>query len=112
MSNPDILKQKFSAIDGTDSPGYQSIKGTYDFNLFKLIIQQMPKDSNASLHTPIYIIQIQLNDKCILGFTINIKIQIVDMLKKTVRTMCSSGCVKWMKSPINWLYCAGLWHTK
>ena len=55
MLNPNILKQKLAVINGRDYAGYQSLLGDYDFGLFKLIIQQIPKDPYAPPHTGIQI---------------------------------------------------------
>ena len=70
MLNANILKQKLAAIDGQDYAGYQSLLGAYDFNLYKLIIQQIPKDPYAPPHTGIYRIQIQRNDPRIISLKI------------------------------------------
>src|SRR3989304_2592669 len=70
-----ILKQKLHAINGQDYAGYQSLLGTYDFDLFKLIIQQIPKDPYAPPHTGIYRIQVQRNDNRIISLKIESKVQ-------------------------------------
>ena len=45
ISDKKNLKDKLAAIDGKDYGGYQSLIGTYDFSFFKLVIQQIPKES-------------------------------------------------------------------
>ena len=75
MLDSNILKQKLTAIDGKDYAGYQSLLGTYNFNLFKLIIQQIPKDPYAPPHTGIYRIQIQRDDSQIIRLDIESKVQ-------------------------------------
>jgi predicted ABC-class ATPase len=75
MLNTTVLKQKLASIDGKDYGSYQSLLDTYDFNLFKLIIQQIPKDPYAPPHTGIYRIQVQRNDIRIINQAINSKIQ-------------------------------------
>lgn len=75
MLNPNILKQKLAVINGRDYAGYQSLLGDYDFGLFKLIIQQIPKDPYAPQHTGIYRIQVQRNDKRIVSPQTKSKIQ-------------------------------------
>ncbi len=75
MLNSNILKQKLAAIDGQDYAGYQSLLGTYDFNLFTLIIQQIPKDPYAPPHTGIYRIQVRRKDHCIIRLKIESKVQ-------------------------------------
>lgn len=75
MLNSNILKQKLPAIDGKDYADYQSLLGTYDFNLFKLIIQQIPKDPYAPPHTGIYRIQVQRDDSRIIRLDIESKVQ-------------------------------------
>ena len=73
MLDSNILKRKLVAIDGKDYAGYQSLLGTYDFNLFKLIIQQIPKDPYAPPHTGIYRIQVQRDDSRIVRLDIESK---------------------------------------
>jgi len=75
MLNPRILKQKLLSIDGKDYAGYQSLLGTYDFDLFKLIIQQIPKDPYAPPHTGIYRIQAHRCDSRIIPLKIESKLQ-------------------------------------
>jgi len=75
MLNSNILKLKLTAINGQDYAGYQSLLGTYDFGLFKLIIQQIPKDPYAPPHTGIYRIQVQRNDNRIISLKIESKVQ-------------------------------------
>ena len=75
MLNPNIIKQKLSAIDGQDYASYQSLLGEYDFDLYKLIIQQIPKDPYAPPHTGIYRIQLQRSDKRIINLNIESKIK-------------------------------------
>ena len=59
MLSSNILKQKLLAINGKDYAGYQSLLDTYDFDLYKLIIEQIPKDPYAPPHTGIYRIQVK-----------------------------------------------------
>ena len=75
MLNSNILKQKLVAIDGQDYAAYQSLLGTYEFDRFKLIIQQIPKDPYAPPHTGIYRIQISRSDNRIISLTIEQKAQ-------------------------------------
>jgi predicted ABC-class ATPase len=75
MLNTDILKQKLASIDGQDYASYQSLLGSYDFPLFKLIIQQIPKDPYAPPHTGIYRIQVQRNDDRIINLKTDSKVQ-------------------------------------
>ena len=75
MLNTNILKQKLSSIDDQDYASYQSLLNTYDFDLFKLIIQQIPKDPYAPPHTGIYRIQVHRNDNRIINLIINSKVQ-------------------------------------
>ena len=73
--NTNVLKQKLTSIDGRDYGAYQSLLGTYDFGLFKLIIQQIPKDPYAPPHTGIYRIQVNRNDERIITMNLENKIQ-------------------------------------
>jgi predicted ABC-class ATPase len=75
MLTSNILRQKLVAIDGHDYASYQSLLGTYDFELFKLIIQQIPKDPYAPPHTGIYRIQVQRKDNRIVNLKIESKMQ-------------------------------------
>ncbi len=75
MLNINILKQKLASIDGQDYAAYQSLLGTYDFDLFKLIIEQIPKDPYAPPHTGIYRIQVQRDDERIININIDSKIK-------------------------------------
>ncbi|MGD9487185.1 MAG: ABC-ATPase domain-containing protein [Calditrichaceae bacterium] len=75
MLNSDILKQKLAAIDGKDYAAYQSLSGIYEFNLFTLIIQRIPKDPYAPPHTGIYRIQVRRDDQRVVGLNIKSKLQ-------------------------------------
>jgi predicted ABC-class ATPase len=75
MLNSHILKQKLAAIDGQDYGACQSLLGTYEFNRFKLIIQQIPKDPYAPPHTGIYRIQVPRHDHRIVRLKTKTKIQ-------------------------------------
>ena len=75
MLTTNILKQKLTSIDSQDYASYQSLLGSYDFALFKLIIQQIPKDPYAPPHTGIYRIQVQRNDNRIINLKTGSKIQ-------------------------------------
>ena len=77
MLNKDTLKQKLAAIDKQDYANYQSLLGCYDFSLFKLIVQQIPKDPYAPPHTGIYRLQVQRSDERIINFKIDSKVQMV-----------------------------------
>ncbi|MCK5347388.1 MAG: ABC-ATPase domain-containing protein, partial [Candidatus Heimdallarchaeota archaeon] len=70
-----ILKHKLSSIDDQDYACYQALLGTYDFSLFKLIVQQIPKDPYAPPHTGIYRIQVQRADNRIINIKIGSKVQ-------------------------------------
>ena len=75
MSNSNIFKKKLHSLDGQDYAAYRSLLGTYDFNLFRLIIQQIPKDPYAPPHTGIYRIQVQRNDMRIINCKLESKAQ-------------------------------------
>ena len=62
MQNQEILKHKLASLDKQDYGAYQSLLGEYEFPLFKLIIQQIPKDPYAPPHTGIYRIQVRRDD--------------------------------------------------
>lgn len=67
MQHPDSLRQKLAAIDKKDYGGYQSLLGEYDFSIYRLIIQQIPKDPYAPPHTGIYRIQVRRDDERIVN---------------------------------------------
>ena len=75
MLNASVLKQKLASIDGRDYASCQSLLGSYDFDLFKLIIEQIPKDPYAPPHTGIYRIQVQRGDNRIINLKIDSKVQ-------------------------------------
>jgi predicted ABC-class ATPase len=68
------LNTKMENIDSKDYGLYQSLKGTYDFPFFKLIIEQIPKDPYAPSHTGIYRIITKRNDERIINWEIKHKI--------------------------------------
>ncbi|MGW8248937.1 MAG: ABC-ATPase domain-containing protein [Acidiferrobacterales bacterium] len=63
----DILRQKLAPLDKQDYGAYQSLLGEYEFPLFKLIIQQIPKDPYAPPHTGIYRIQVRRDNARIIN---------------------------------------------
>ncbi|MCK4863823.1 MAG: ABC-ATPase domain-containing protein [Gammaproteobacteria bacterium] len=77
MSDEKLLQQKLTVIDKQDYANYQSLLGSYDFSLFKLIVQQIPKDPYAPPYTGIYRIQVQRSDDRIINYNINSKVQLV-----------------------------------
>ena len=46
MVTKDQLQEKVTPLDRMDYGGFQSLIGTYDFEQFVLIIEQIPKDSS------------------------------------------------------------------
>lgn len=77
MLDKNTLKQKLASIDNKDYVNYQTLLGSYDFPLFKLIIQHIPKDPFAPPHTGLYRIQVQRSDERIINFKITSKVQTV-----------------------------------
>lgn len=75
MVDKSDLIQKLAVIDGKDYGRYQSLLGTYDYPLFNLIVQQIPKDPYAPPHTGIYRIQVLRNDSRIISWKIESKVQ-------------------------------------
>jgi len=95
VSYSKILKQKLTAIDGQDYGSYQSLLGSYDFDLFNLVIGQIPKDPYAPPHTGIYRIQLQRSDQRIVNLAINSKIQKIacaDFLARYFYACCKKIC--------------------
>jgi predicted ABC-class ATPase len=75
MQNHEILRQKLAPIDKQDYGAYQSLIGEYDFPLFRLIIQQIPKDPYAPPHTGIYRVQVRRDDARIVNRDMPTRIQ-------------------------------------
>ena len=75
MLDKNNLKQTLASIDNQDYVNYQSLLGSYDFPLFKLIIHQIPKDPFAPPHTGLYRIQVQRSDERIINLTLTSKVQ-------------------------------------
>ncbi len=71
MMEPNVLRQKLSSIDGKDYAAYQSLLGAYVFPLFKLIVEQIPKDPYAPPHTGIYRIVVGRDDERIVHLEID-----------------------------------------
>ena len=71
----EVLRQKLAPIDKQDYGAYQSLLGEYDFPLFKLFIQQIPKDPYAPPHTGIYRIQVRRDDERIINRDLVTRIQ-------------------------------------
>ena len=65
MVTKDQLQKKITSLDGQDYGAFQSLIGTYDFEQFALIIDQIPKDPYAPPHTGIYRVQFPLDDMVI-----------------------------------------------
>ncbi|MCK4622557.1 MAG: ABC-ATPase domain-containing protein [Desulfuromonadales bacterium] len=65
MVTKDQLQQRICLLDGKDYGAFQALIGTYDFDLFSLIIEQIPKDPYAPPHTGIYRIQFPLDETVI-----------------------------------------------
>lgn len=75
MLDKALLPKKLSLIDNKDYASYQSLLGSYDFSLFKLLIEQIPKDPYAPPHTGIYRIQVQRCDERIVNLNLTSKVQ-------------------------------------
>lgn len=65
MVTKEQLQKKITSLDGQDYGAFQSLIGTYDFEQFALIIDQIPKDPYAPPHTGIYRVQFPLDDTVI-----------------------------------------------
>lgn len=74
MPDRNDLKQKLELIHNKDYVNYQSLLGIYDFPLFRLIIQHIPKDPFAPPHTGLYRIQVKRNDNLIVQLDSDLKI--------------------------------------
>ena len=91
MSDENTIKQILNKIDNKDYVNYQDLLGAYDYSLFKLIIQQIPKDPFAPPHTGIYRVQVQRSDTRIVGFNTLSKIQTIafaDYLARVFYAVC------------------------
>ena len=96
MLDINILKEKLASIKNLDYVNYQSLLGDYDFSLFKLIIQQIPKDPFAPPHTGIYRIQVQREDQRIINFDLNSKVKVIAFADYISRKFYSA-CEKYSK---------------
>jgi len=65
MLTKDQLQKKILLLDAQDYGAYQSLIGSYDFEQFALIIEQIPKDPYAPPHTGIFRVQFPLADTVI-----------------------------------------------
>ncbi len=75
MNRVDILRNSVMQLDGRDYGAYQGLYGTYDYNDFKLIIEQIPKDPYAPPHTGIYRVQVDRHDPEIVNYSLNSRIE-------------------------------------
>jgi len=75
MQNQEILRQKLAPKDKQDYGAYQSLLGEYEFPLFRLIIQQIPKDPYAPPHTGIYRVQVRRDDTRIINRDLPTRVQ-------------------------------------
>lgn len=91
MLNETHLQHKLAAIDKQDYVNYQRLLGQYDFSLFHLIVQQIPKDPYAPPHTGLYRIQVQRSDERIINWNISSKVQTVAFADYLARHF-SSAC--------------------
>jgi len=65
MATKEQLQKKITPLDGKDYGAYQALIGSYDFDQFTLVIEQIPKDPFAPPHTGIYRVQFPLVDTVI-----------------------------------------------
>lgn len=73
MPQASDLQSKLAAIDGRDYGHYQRLLGRYDFDCFRLKIQQIPKDPYAPPHTGIYRVQVRRDDRRIIALATETK---------------------------------------
>ena len=74
MVTKDQLQKRITPLDGKDYGGFQSLIGTYDFEQFALIIDQIPKDPYAPPHTGIYRVQFPIGEMAIEGDMLDTRI--------------------------------------
>lgn len=94
MSDSEHLKQKLNSLDKQDYVNYQSLLGEYDFDLFKLIFHQIPKDPYAPPHTGLARIQVQRSDKRYINLQLKSKVQTIafsDFLARTFHYACEKN---------------------
>ncbi len=75
MRSTNDLENILQAIDGRDYGNYQRILGGYEFDCFRLTIQQIPKDPYAPPHTGIYRIRVRRDDRRIIRLTTDSKVK-------------------------------------
>ncbi|MEA3372330.1 MAG: ABC-ATPase domain-containing protein [Campylobacterota bacterium] len=74
MTGKDQLQKRVTSLDGKDYGAFQSLIGSYAFEQFTLIVEQIPKDPYAPPHTGIYRIQFPLDDTAVEGGMIDSRI--------------------------------------
>ena len=85
------LRKKILEIDNRDYGAYQSLIGTYDFPIYKLIIDHIPKDPFAPSHTGLYRIIVKRNDKRIINWEIKSKITEISFRDFIARLFFDAG---------------------
>lgn len=77
LLDKNIIRQILDDIDNKDYVNYQNLVGGYDYSLFKLIVEHIPKDPFAPPHSGLYRLQVQRNDERIINFDTRSKIQTI-----------------------------------
>jgi predicted ABC-class ATPase len=93
--NAQLLNQKLSSIDGHDFGAYQSLSGTYTFDLFRLVIEHVPKDPFASPHTGVFRLQLNRNDSRVVDLdsgSATARIAACDWLARRFYRACQRYC--------------------
>lgn len=93
MSTTDALRRKLGAIDGKDYRAYQSLLGTYDYDQFKLIIEQIPKDPYAPSHAGVYRVRVPRGADGVVNLKTDTRIQAIalrDFLARRFYDACTT----------------------
>jgi predicted ABC-class ATPase len=73
MKDRETLRNILRPLNGKDYGAYQGLVGQYDYDFFKLFIDQIPKDPYAPPHVGIYVVQVQQEDKALINPIIHSK---------------------------------------
>jgi predicted ABC-class ATPase len=89
------LRRKLAEIDGRDYANYQSLLGAYDFNVFRLVVERIPKDPYAPPQAGLYRVRVKRSDHRIINPPTETKLKRIacaDFLARAFWEACNSVC--------------------
>ena len=95
MQSVDTLKRKIESINERDYGAYQSLLGEYNFQKFRLVIHQAPKDPYAPPHTGVYRIRVNRKHDHIIDMELDSKLTEIafrDFLSRCFFNACAEIC--------------------